>query len=89
MNSDLSPIQSVILGFVRDSSISVKRSEIAKILVGSQSVRTVDFQQSEWFGRLSQFKRKTILQDVDILVEQGFLSIDRDKVVSIVSVETS
>lgn len=89
MNSDLSPIQSVILGFVRDHPVALKRSEIAKVLVGSQSVRTADFQETDYFGRLSQFKRKTILQDVDILIEQGFLLIDRDKVVSLVSLEAS
>lgn len=89
MKDYLSYIQRVVLAFLQEHTTPLKRSEIAKILIGSQSIRTADFRESDYFGRLAKFKRKTILQDVDILVEQGFLRVDRDKVVSFTKKEES
>jgi len=54
----------------------LKRSEIAKLLIGSHSQRIDSLQRSEFFGRLSTHKRKTIMHNLDVLIQQGLLALD-------------
>lgn len=54
------------------------RSALAKMLVGSESSRVADFTDQPFFGRLSDYGRKEITFEIDILLQQGYLEINSE-----------
>ena len=70
------PIQQHILHCVRFNNGTHSRSEIAKLLAGSKSERVGGLAESPFYGRLSTYKRKEIMAQLDSLLQQGFLILD-------------
>lgn len=68
--------QQVIMDCVRNLPDPLPRSTVAKLLAGSRSTRVAGMEDSVFFGRLSQLRRKSILHYIDTLVQQGFLDTD-------------
>ena len=78
--------QQVILACVRAHSGQLSRSALAKLLAGSKSVRIAAFVGTPFYGRLAQYNRKTILYDIDVLLQQRYLQInDNNMVVTVVT----
>ncbi len=73
---DLTPLQQNILNCVRDYSGQYTRSGLAKLLVGSRSTRLDGWQGNVYYGRFSNYPRKMLVHEIDILLQQGFLSLD-------------
>lgn len=67
----------VILACVQDHKGLFTRSELAKILVGSDSTRISDWSGLAEFGRLADKSRKTVTFEIDILLQQKYLALDR------------
>ena len=82
----LSSIQTTIRQCVLAFNGQLKRSEIAKLLAGSASQRIEGLQSSDYFGRLSAHKRKSIMHHLDVLIQQGLLEMDVYDRVSIRSI---
>ena len=79
----LSPIQLTLRKCVYAFNGTLRRSEIAKLLIGSKSVRIDGLQESEFFGQLPNHTRKSIIHHLDILTQQGLLHVDVNGRVSI------
>jgi uncharacterized protein YpbB len=73
----LTEIQQIILDCVRANPGQFSRSGLAKLLTGSTSKRTEHVRDHCYFGRLSQFGRKQLTHDIEVLLQQGFLKLDR------------
>jgi len=69
----LTPVQQVILDNVRGDPGRFTRSSLAKLLVGSKSSRLGELVEHPDFGRLGQYGRKEISNQIEILMQQGFL----------------
>jgi len=73
----LTPVQQVILDNVRGEPGRFTRSSLAKLLVGSKSSRLGELVEHPDFGRLGQYGRKEISNQIEILTQQGFLEQDK------------
>ncbi len=72
----LSSIQQTILACVSAEPGQWSRSSLAKLLAGSRTRRSPDLSTHPEYGRLTGHGRKAITFEVDILLQQGFLSLD-------------
>lgn len=73
---ELSFAQQTILCCVQSTPGLYTRSALAKMLVGSESSRVAEFVSQPCFGRLSDYGRKEITFEIDILLQQGYLEIN-------------
>lgn len=73
---ELTPLQHTILACVGRLSGQLPRSGMAKVLAGTRSARLAAYRSADDFGRLARLDRKTILYQIDILLQQGFLATD-------------
>ena len=69
----LSQLQRDVLDVVYRYPGRFSRSGLAKILVGAKSWQDADFPD---YGRFSSHRRKDITYQIDILLQQGFLTLD-------------
>ena len=76
---ELTPVQQTILACVQSQTGRFSRSGLAKLLVGSHSSRAVDLSENPEFGRLTGHGRKEITSEIDILLQQGYLALNRDQ----------
>lgn len=74
---DLTPNQQTILTCVSAQPGCYTRSELAKLLVGSRSSRAAELAEHPDFGRLAGHGRKEITFEIDTLLQQHFLALDR------------
>lgn len=72
----LSPSQQIILACVQRQPAVFNRSELAKLLVGSPSVRVAAHSGDPDYGRLADHGRKAVTFEIDILLQQHYLSLD-------------
>lgn len=72
----LSAVQRTIVECVAALDEPLPRSTLAKLLVGSHSARAAALSQHPYFGRLADRTRKSIVYDVDILLQQQVLALD-------------
>lgn len=70
---ELTYIQQTILDCVRQFEGQLQRSETAKLLFGSESIRVETLRQSTYFGRLSRVKRKSLMHHIDVLLQQQYV----------------
>lgn len=71
--SCLTSRQQIILEVVSKHPGQFTRSGLAKMLVGAKSWQDADFPD---YGRFSSHRRKDITYQIDILLQQGFLTLD-------------
>jgi len=76
MDKRLTSIQETILLAAGLNSGRYSRSGLAKLLVGSASSRTTGLSEEPGYGRLADHGRKAITFEIDILIQQGFLTLD-------------
>lgn len=69
----LSQLQRDVLDVVSRYPGRFSRSGLAKMLVGAKSWQDADFPD---YGRFSSDRRKDITYQIDILLQQGFLTLD-------------
>lgn len=55
------------------------RSGLAKLLTGSESSRAAALADDPDFGRLSDHGRKSITFEIDVLIQQSYLSLDHHR----------
>jgi uncharacterized protein YpbB len=75
---ELSFAQQTILTCIKSTPGVYTRSALAKMLVGSESSRVAEFTDQAFFGRLSDYGRKDITFEIDILLQQGYLEINSE-----------
>jgi ATP-dependent DNA helicase RecQ len=73
---EFTEMQRVILACVCSLPGQLPRSGIAKLLVGSPSVRVEALRGHPFYGRLSGHRREEVMREVDWLIEQGCLVLD-------------
>jgi hypothetical protein len=73
----LPPLHQAIVNVVAEETGQFSRSELAKLLVGSKSSRIVGYSQHPAFGRLAEYGRKSITVEIDILLQQQYLTLDK------------
>lgn len=73
----LTPLQATIVACVRALPGELPRSGLAKVLVGSDSVRTLNWLGHPFFGVLQAYPRKVVLHHVDVLLQQKVLALDQ------------
>jgi ATP-dependent DNA helicase RecQ len=66
----------LILQCVADLPHRLPRSGAARLLVGSSSKRVEAYRTHPLFGRLSGLRRSAVMQQVDRLIERGWLRLD-------------
>ncbi|MFQ5434867.1 MAG: hypothetical protein ACE5FD_08320 [Anaerolineae bacterium] len=77
--NQLTTLQQNILNIVRKYPGRFSRSGLAKMLVGAKSWQGREYPE---YGRFAGHGRKTLTFDIDILLQQGFLTLDgRDRLV--------
>jgi hypothetical protein len=76
MHFELGPIQHTIVACVHQYSGKLPRSAIAKLLLGSSSMRVATLRDSRFFGRLAHHRRKDVMHHIDVLLQQGVLGLD-------------
>ncbi len=69
----LTPLQQVIVNVVQEHPHQFFRSGLAKMLVGAKSWEDKGFPE---YGRFSSLRRKDILYQVDVLLQQSHLALD-------------
>jgi hypothetical protein len=72
----LVPLQQAILDVVGKYPGQFSRSGLAKMLVGAKSWQERD---SPEYGRFSEYRRKEVGFQVEILLQQGYLELDGRK----------
>ncbi len=72
-NQDLASLQQGIVDVVRKYPQQFYCSELAKLLVGAKSYEGRGIAE---YGRFAHHRRKAILYQVDILLQQGYLALD-------------
>lgn len=75
----LTSLQQTILVSVQENPGQFSRSGLAKLLVGSSSSRAGDLSNHPAYGRLSGYGRKAITFEIDILIQQQYLALDRQQ----------
>ncbi len=82
MTFPLTHLQETIVACVRALPGELPRSGVAKVLVGSDSMRTLTWLGHPFFGVLKTYPRKVILHHVDVLIQQKVLALDQhDRVI--------
>ena len=82
----LSPLQRALLDIVRLYPGSFSRSGLAKMLVGAKSWQGREYPE---YGRFSGYGRKNITYQIDILLQQGFLTLDgRNRLIAAASLRS-
>ena len=76
MTSSLTPLQTTILNCVATTPGELQPSALAKLLAGTKSSRMAEWHDHPDFGRLAHHTRKEILHQVNILIQQNYLSTD-------------
>ncbi len=71
--NQLTALQQTLLDIVRKYPGRFSRSGLAKMLVGAKSWQGRDCPE---YGRFSGYGRKEITYQIDILLQQGFLTLD-------------
>lgn len=64
---------------MRDNPGCLNRSKLAKLLAGSRSLEMKKWEGNRWNSRLHGLTRKSVTEDVDILLQQGYLALDSRK----------
>lgn len=73
----LTPLQEQIVACVQAHPGQFTRSGLAKLLIGSASVRLdAEGRESPYYGACAGQGRKHLTVDIDVLVQQGVLSLD-------------
>jgi hypothetical protein len=72
----LTPMQRIILAAAQRQPGQYSRSGLAKLLAGSRSRRLGVLIDSPDHGRLARYSRKAITDQIDILLQQGWLGLD-------------
>jgi hypothetical protein len=72
----LTAMQRIILAAAQRQPGQYSRSTLAKLLAGSRSRRLGVLIDSPDHGRLSPYSRKAITDQIDILLQQGWLGLD-------------
>lgn len=72
----LTPVQQLIVDCVRRQPGEFTRSGLARLLVGSSSVRVSGLRGHPQFGCLADQGRKAVTGDIDSLLQQGWLALD-------------
>jgi hypothetical protein len=72
----LTPRQRIILLAAQRQPGRYSRSGLAKLLAGSRSRRLAVLTDSPDHGRLARHSRKEIADQIDILLQQGWLGLD-------------
>jgi hypothetical protein len=75
--SRLTSAQQIILFVVRRLPGQLGRSEMAKLLAGSKSKRLEGWYDSPHYGRLRDYTRHELTIQLDILLQQKLLALDR------------
>lgn len=75
---ELTPLQHTLITCVRHVPGTLRRSALAKLLVGSPSMRVEHLSHNPYFGLLAGRSRKEILHQVDVLLQQQLLALNRD-----------
>jgi len=75
-SSDLVYIQRIIVACVRDNPGRLNRNELAKLLAGSDALEMKKWAGNRWNGRLHGLTSNSVTEDVDILLQQGYLALD-------------
>jgi hypothetical protein len=75
--SRLTSAQQIILFVVRRLPGQLGRSEMAKLLAGSKSKRLEGWYDSPHYGRLNGYTRHELTTQLDILLQQKLLALDR------------
>jgi uncharacterized protein YpbB len=73
---ELSFSQQTVLTCIQTMPGIYTRSALAKMLVGSKSSRVAEFTSQPYYGCLSDYGRKEITFEMDILLQQGYLEIN-------------
>jgi hypothetical protein len=73
---ELTYVQQTILDCVLNFDGQLQRSEIAKLLHGSDSGRIAGLHGDRYFGRLARITRKSLMHHVDVLLQQQYLEQD-------------
>lgn len=73
---ELTYVQQTILDCVQNLDGKLQRSEVAKLLQGSESGRIAGLQGERFFGRLARIKRKSLMHHIDVLLQQKYLEQD-------------
>ena len=68
--------QMIILACVQSIPGKLPRSGIAKLLVGSESQRVLQYTNHPDYGRLSQLPRNIVMQEIDALLNRGDIALD-------------
>ena len=74
--SDLVYIQRIIVACVRDNPGRLNRSELAKLLVGSRALEMAKWEGNRWHNQLRGMTRKSVMGDIDILLQQAYLDLN-------------
>lgn len=77
MDSDRTETQNIILYCVLSIPGKLPRSGVAKLLVGSHSQRVLKYTDHPDFGRLSHLPRYAVLVEIDTLINQGELDLNK------------
>jgi hypothetical protein len=72
----LVPLQQAILDVVGKYPGQFSRSGLAKMLVGARSWQERDYPE---YGRFSEYRRKEVGFQIEILLQQGYLELDGRK----------
>lgn len=73
----LTPLQATIVACAQALPGELPRSGLAKLLVGSDSIRTLAWLGHPFFGVLKEHPRKVVLHHVDVLLQQKVLALDQ------------
>jgi len=76
MDKHLTPVQETILLAAGRNPGRYTRSGLAKLLAGSTSSRAASLSADPGYGSLADHGRKAITFEIDILIQQGFLTLD-------------
>jgi hypothetical protein len=71
--SQLTPLQQTLLTVVENYPGRFSRSGLAQMLVGAKSWQETDLPE---YGRFSDYRRKEVGFQVEILLQQGYLALD-------------
>jgi hypothetical protein len=83
--TQLTSVQQVILDVVGKYPGQFSRSGLAKMLVGAKSWQERDLPE---YGRFSDYRRKEVGFQVEVLLQQGYLELDsRSRLVPVSGVE--
>ena len=77
MDKRLTSLQETILLVANRNRGRYSRSGLAKLLVGTGSARAAGLSDDPDYGCLAGHGRKAITFEIDILIQQGFLTLDQ------------